>query len=343
MNVVNNAIVGIYAPDGTLVQISGTQGPTDSNGNYMDTDTSNNMVRDTLRRTPISESSSYDSNGFLNWNYDVLNSQGTQATRSRYTAIVQSIVVNTSFGQSGIAECTSACAVTVVQKLTLPDGSSYSFQYDCDPSRPYQSTVCNGQSGSGAHTGELTLVTLPNGGQLSYGYTLFTDSYGNKHSWLSSRNGAGGGTWSYTPTVYSSCSSTQVGWKQGVNVTRPDGTSEVTTYTWNNGLWPTTINTYAAGGVATVNNTYDFSNGCQLVGCHGAAYIRLINSTTTVPAPGGGNLTKQTAYGYDSPQTANINAVQEWGYYPGTSPSFPATPDRATYMAAATQPSIGLQ
>lgn len=310
----------ISAPDGTLISFPSGSYPNqieDSNGNYI----YNNGSTDMLGRavpTAISQNSEQST-------LSVPGSQGP----INYAVTYATIPVMTAFGQSGVTECTTNCTLTVIQSVTLPDGSQYRFFYDCDQA---QSSACNSPSGNAGYYGMLTSVTLPTGGTISYGYVNFSDSYGTDHRWLSSRS-FGGGQWTYSPQVISTCSSSQVGCQQSVTVTKPSGDRTVYTFTLNNGAWPTQVVSYDSSGntLATVNDTWDTSNGCPLQGCVGAAYIRKLSEAATIPVPGG-SVTKQTTYAYDSPQTGNVTAIKEWGFYPGISPTFPSVPDRATYL-----------
>jgi RHS repeat-associated protein len=308
----------VYAPDGTLVYEQGSGiAAEDSNGNYV------SPTVDTLgRQIPVPTTAC---NSIPNETcYDLPNSQGGTST-SRYTVTTATIPVQTNFGESGVSEYTGT--IQVVQNILLPDNTSYTFTYDC-----YQSgnAACGSPSGQSGYFGLLSGMTLPTGGTIKYGYTTFKDSYSNMSRWLTSRL-SDLGTWSYTPDVISTCSSSQVGCQQSVTVDEPSGASRVYTFTLNNGAWPVSIKSYQGTNLlSTVANTYDFSNACLYSGCYGAAYIRLLTAQTTVSVPSG-SITKQSQYTYDSPQTGNITAVKEWGYYSGTSPSFPSVPDRATY------------
>ncbi|HEX9272995.1 MAG TPA: RHS repeat-associated core domain-containing protein [Candidatus Binatia bacterium] len=218
----------------------------------------------------------------------------------------------------------------VMRSLSLPDGSTYYFTYDCDSSTG--NTACSSPHSQTYYYGELTSVTLPSGGVVRYTYTMFTDAYGNRARWLNSRT-AGSEYVSYTPAVITTCSSGSVGCKQQSTVQWASG-STVYTFTLNNGAWPTTIVTKNASGgtLSTVNNTWDFSQPCVLIGCHGNSYVRLLSQTTTIPVAGGTNITKKTSYTYDTPQKGNVTTVKEWKFYAGTSPTFPSVPDRATYV-----------
>lgn len=320
---------GIYAPDGSLVYSAQYEQPAapgaeDTNGNYAPWSTG-----DTLGR-PLPTTTLNCNGQSTQTCYTVPTSQYTssQSGTSKYTVTTATINVKSAFGQSGVSEFSGT--MTVVQSIALPDGTSYTFKFDCDSTL---SSACGSPHGQSAYYGLLTSMTLPTGGVVSYSWTTFSDSYSNKTRWLSSRQSANG-YWTYTPQVISTCSATQYGssCQQKVTVTKPSADHSVYTFWLNNGAWPVTIQSYDSSSnlLATVNNTYDFSQSCPFTNCHGAAYIRLLTAQTSVYTPSG-TITKQTKYQYDSPQTGNLTAKQEWGYYSGSSPSFPSIPDRATY------------
>ncbi|MGC2831876.1 MAG: RHS repeat-associated core domain-containing protein, partial [Candidatus Acidiferrum sp.] len=327
--------ISIYAPDGTRVW---SQTPEidshgnfvlakDANGNYFSkTDDSNSWVLDTLGRIPAKVSTCGTGGGPC---YAISNSQG-DSNRSNYVTAVATISVNTAFGQSGVTEYSGT--LNVLQSITLPDNSSYSFKYDCDST--LNSQVCSSPHGMSAYYGVMTQMTLPSGGQVTYGYTTFSDSYSNKSRWLTSKS-TGNGAWSFTPQVISTCSSTQVGCQEKETIWRPDGSSTVNTFTLDNGAWLTQTLQYDSQSnlMATTVDTWDFSDACVLQGCHGHNYIRRLSENVTVPVPGGSSVTKRTAYSYHTPQDGLVTAIDEWGYYPGTSPTFPSIPDRARYIS----------
>lgn len=318
----------VYAPDGTLVESAG-QAYEDTNGNFLSVGA--NQTFDTLGRTIPNggAGSTCGAGGTGTQTCQLPNSQGGVST---YTITTTTIPVQTEFGQSSVGEF--AGSLVVPQSIALPDGTSYQFKYDCDSTKG--NAACGSPGGQNGYYGLLTSVTLPTGGTVSYGYTKFSDSYSNKMEWFSSRTSASG-TWAYSPQVISTCSSTQVGCQQKVTVTKPSGDSTVYTFTLNNGAWPVQVQSYGGGSLlSTVTNTYDFSNACPFTGCHGASYIRLLTTQTSLPVPGGGNITKQTQYAYDSPQTGNITAVKEWRYYSGSLPSTPDKETDTTYLSTGT-------
>lgn len=320
---------GVYAPDGTLVYSAAysqpqSPGSEDSNGNYIGWAVFGFGSQDTVGRTLPSAITNCNGNSNETC-YEVPNSQGGTST---YTVTTASIPVSTNFGQTGVTEY--AGNITVVTKISLPDGTSYSFLFDCNSGTG--NPACGSPSGQSAYYGVLTSMTLPTGGTVTYGYTTYSDSYSNKMRWLTSRTSAGG-VWTYTPAVISTCTSTQVGCQQKVTVKKPSGASTVYTFTLNNGAWPVQIQSYDSSSnlLATVTNTYDFSNACPFANCYGAAYIRPLTTQTTVPIPQG-NIEKQTTYQYDSYLTGNVTVTNEWGYYYAGAgqASFPSTPDRET-------------
>jgi len=332
MYVTNYNNVKVYAPDGTLV----CQSPaaTDSKNHYIDAEDANGNYYtqtygdelppgffDTTGRQAIQSYSSAPAS---------FNSQGQY---SGYGVNVVSIPVKTAFGESGVTEYSGS--ITVIQSITLPTGGSYAFKYDCDSGTG--NAACGSPSGQAGYYGVLTSMTLPTGGTINYGYTTFSDSYGSRSRWLNSRTSTGG-TWSYTPQVISSCSYNQVGCQEKVTVTKPSGASTVYTFTLNNGAWPVEIQASDSSGnvLSTIKNTYDTSVACpfnySFSPCYGAGYVRLVTTQTSVPAPSG-TITKQTSFSYDTPQQGNITAAKQWGYYPGSSPSFPSVPDKAVYTS----------
>lgn len=326
----------LYAPDGTEVYGSAldTAGVAskDSNGNYLGLATAGSLVFpgvwdpviDTVGRTVV--------NTVQNGNPTILAARNSQGTTSTYVINMDNVPVKTAFGQSGITECTTNCVVEVITSINLPDGTSYSFQYDCDSSSGH--SACNSSAGQSAYYGTLTSMTMPTGGTVTYTYSNFNDALGSASRWLTSKYSYSG-YWSYTPTVTGGAS-------QNVTVVKPDYSQELVSFTvdQSGGAWPTQTLSYDTDGatlLSTVKNTWDLSIACTLNVCGGRGHqdVRKVSTSTTLPIPGG-SITKQTIYAYDSPQTGNVIAVKEWKYQPGTSPTFPSTPDRGTYTTYAT-------
>jgi RHS repeat-associated protein len=256
-------------------------------------------------------------------------------------------------GLPPVAECITNCWTTAVTAITLPDNTSYSFEYDCDSTTGI--AACNASGGQSGYYGTLTQMTLPTGEQINYGYSMFggvswLNNQNEFPSWWVTSKTSNQGTWTYTPLATAGAGSGNtclpgyygIGCMQ-TTVQRPDGSKEVTSFIVSpvlGGPWPQQVLSYNTDGatlLSTVVNTWDFSHQSLMRSCYAACYenVLKLSTTTTVPIPGG-NLTKQTTYAYDSPQTGNPTAIKEWKYQSGTSPTFPSVPDRATYMTYAT-------
>ena len=326
MVVSNYTQMTIYAPDGRQIvtdaeQTSGT--PKDLNGNYFSLDSNANVI-DTLGRTPVLMTTV--GNQIF---YDVLNGQGG---RSRYTVTTENISASVPYYTT---------TLTVYQKIDLPNGTSYQFGYDA--------------GASGNNWGLINSVTLPTGGQVSYGYTTFSDATGSPlegtNRWVSSRT-SGGGTWTYTPQVVSLMSGTCGGVHsppvQQNTVTRPDGSyavykSKGVTATTASQFVNIETDNYAADGTLLKQETFDYNDPSCLplpmtTPSLGANIPTLSRISTAVRDSGGNVLTRKREFDYaNSPSVYQPTKVSEWNYYQGTAPS---TPDRFVQAAYSNTNSI---
>ncbi|MGH9470814.1 MAG: hypothetical protein ACRD1N_10805, partial [Terriglobia bacterium] len=303
-----------YRKNGDIIYDSAQSGAgEDPNGNYFTADSGGNLV-DTLGRTPVTATP----NDLITY-YDVLNAQGTT---SRFTVTWENINVSTNFGVSGVTEYSGA--ITVIQSIALPDGTSYTFNYDAGT--------------AAGHYGLLTsIMTMRTGATVNYGWTNFTDSYGNVSRWVNSRT-SGGGTWAYTPSVVTTCTFEQVGCQQTVTEAKPSGDQTVYTFTLNDGIWNTETDYYSGSStlLKKVTTAFDFSN--SYCGGSVAAYIRP-TQVNVFMSSASGTPESQTQYSYDGIYYGNVTADKEWNYTTG---GFGATPDRETdYTYLNTSPYIG--
>ena len=311
---ITSAGTKVYAADGSLAYNDTGTGPetSDTNGNYY---SGFPNVADSLGRTPFTIAATGCASG-ATWCINVLNSTGGT---SQYNIQTATINMHTSFGVSGITECSTSCSMTVVTGITLPDTTTYAFTYDSGTTAP--------------NYGMLASMTLPTGATINYTFSNFADAYGNKSRWIASRNN-GSANWTYSPSVISTCTSTSVGCQQKMTVTQPSLDQQVYTFELDNGDWPIQMQSYngsASSGtlLATQATTWDFTHSCTTpTGCIGHFYITKLSDTTTLPMPGGSNLNRTTQYTYDtSTNDGNITTVKEWKFYPG---SLPSSPDRVT-------------
>lgn len=286
-------IAAVIAPDGTQIYPSYK----DPNGNFYQKDSNGNITADTLGRQPVIITTSCGSANKTC--YDFLNSQGT--SRSRVTLTTTSIPVHTNFGQQYLTEF-SGTLPTVLQSITLPDMSTYQFAYD---------------SGSTAgHYGEITGITLPTGGTVSYGYTVYQDEMNNKHHWVSQRT-SGGHTWTYN------LNNVVVWTSHKVTVTEPSGDSKTYSFFVNNGAWRNSL-AYSSG--TTITDSWNTSHTCQSPCTGGAVNIQKTAETIT---PAGSIVSQQRQFTYNTQYVPFPSIVKEWNYgLPVT-----GTPSRITNIA----------
>jgi YD repeat-containing protein len=236
----------------------------------------------------------------------------------RYTVNWENINVHSAFGQSAVGD--TSTTIAVVQSITLPDGSSYTFNYDSGTSP--------------GNYGELQSMTLPTGATINFGYQNYTDSYQNHNRWVTTYSG-GDGSYTFTPNVVSNCSGqNSVGCQESVTVT--DGNSNQVVYllTLNNGAWNSQMDYYnnVNGTLAHVMSTatnYNFQNSCPTSICGGGAEWITASSTTTTLVDTG--QTTQTQYVYNNPQYGKPDKVQAWDYYTGTPSTTPTKETDYTY------------
>ena len=124
-------------------------GSTDANGNQISL--SGGTYTDTLGQTALTVAGSPPSSTTLVY-------AAPSGVNASYTVSYKSYTVQTNFGCTGTVEY-NVGGVYLVDKITLPDGSTYQFTYEPTPS--YPSNV----------TGRIASVTLPTGGTITYQYT----------------------------------------------------------------------------------------------------------------------------------------------------------------------------
>lgn len=106
----------------------------------------------------------------------------SDGTQQAYKETFQTISVSEIWGGTQYTG-----SVSLLSSLLLPDGTSYSFTYDTGT--------------TGRHSGMLTGVTLPTGGQVTVGYqnTNTSGQWDADYFWANSAT-FGGGTWTLSPS-----------------------------------------------------------------------------------------------------------------------------------------------
>jgi len=122
----------------------------DRNGNQISV-TSAGVFTDTLGTTALTVAGQAPTS--TTFTYTAPNGQPAPYTMSYITRTVK-----TNFGCSGVAEY-GPTSNSLVDRITLPDGSFYQFNYEPTPGF------------TGDYTGRLASVTLPTGGTITYTYT----------------------------------------------------------------------------------------------------------------------------------------------------------------------------
>jgi len=298
MDVVNWVSAAVYAPDGSRVYSTSTYRQRDMNGNYYIL-SSGNFV-DTVGRAPVTTTVNCggDSSKIC---YDVPNSQGGT---SRYTVTTGPTNVSTSFGQSGVTEYSGT--ITIIQSMTLPDNTTYSFTYD-----------------NYGLLNSMKLPTMSTGTQISYSYTTFTDGYAKKYRWVYSRT-TPDGYWIYSPQNISSCNSYQVNCQQKLVARTPTINDVVYTFALNGGAWPIKVEKYdgaVSSGIVLATTTQCFSfvtvtNGqCSysIATASPAVNVHVITKTATLPTPSG-NISTTSQYAWNTSNYGTLTQMKEWNF-----------------------------
>lgn len=311
----------VYAPDGTTIYAPYGSGgnigavKTDPNGNqythsFSDNPSYDMKLIDTLGRNAVEVTE--NSSGTTIY-YALPNASGGTST---YTVTLGTVNYSTAFGQTGVSEASGS--FQAVTAIALPDGTSYSFTYD---------------SGSSGNYGLLKSMTLPTGGTINYTFNNFTDGLGNVGRWINTRvTPDSSSSWSYSPSLISSCPSGKVNCKQKVTVTAPSGDSQVYTFTLNGGAWPISIqyNDVSQGQLASQSACYTFVSPNQPTCTYSiqtqsaATNVYRTSEQTTL-----GSASTTREYSWDPSNNGNLTKLAEWNF--GNSPSNPA--DRTTAIS----------
>jgi YD repeat-containing protein len=316
---------------------------TDRNGNQITA--VNGVYTDTLGQSALTLGGAGNPSSPITFTYSA-----PSGASALYTVSFRTYTVKTNFGCSGISEYGPTSA-SLVDRITLPDGSFYQFNYEATPGF------------SGDFTARLASVTLPTGGTITYAYTGgsngITCADGSTAgltrttpdgTWSYARAGSGA---AYTTTITDPQSNQTVIQFQGLYETQRQvyqgSTSGTLLRTWNtcyNGsaspctstavslpITRRTIDQYGSGalqckhdyiydstglGLLTEQDDYDYGNGApgaalrkQLI-----AYASLGNGIVSAPQTittqdGGGAVKAQTTITYDQGTTVATSGTPQ--------------------------------
>ena len=174
----------VYSSTGTIIAAplllpNGAGNFTDRNGNQLTADSSGHFY-DTLSSTSpvltVSGSGTPSSPTVFTYTPPSTSSSSCAATNTNgvacYAVSYVNYTVGTNFAVSGITEY-GAHAISLVDRVTLPDGSFYQFTYEPTPSTPsnHACTPLSGTYQTNCVTARVTKITLPTGGYIAYSYS----------------------------------------------------------------------------------------------------------------------------------------------------------------------------
>jgi RHS repeat-associated protein len=260
-----NSIFTMTSRNGTIINppvgsAAGSANGTDRNGNQI-TVNGSGVFTDTLGTTALTVSGGAPNP--LTFAYTAP-SGGAATVSMSYV----SYTVQTNFGCSGIAEYGPTPNTSLVDRITLPDGSYYQFHYEATPGF------------SGNVTGRLSSLTLPTGGTISYAYT------GANNGITCSDGSAAGltrttpdGAWTYARTAGSGAAYT-------TTITDPQGNQTVIQF---QGLYETQRQVYQGSqGSGTLLTTWNTCYNGSASPCTATAITLPINQRSVVTVlPGG--------------------------------------------------------
>jgi RHS repeat-associated protein len=323
----------IHSPSGQLIypplnSPTGSGTSTDRNGNQITV--SGSTFTDTLGTTALTISGQGTHASPLQFQYTAPNTH-TVAVTLTYT----SYNVKTAFQCSGISEYNQT--IDLVSSISLPDGTSYSIQYEPTPNN------------SGFFTGRIHSITLPTGGTITYTYSGGSNGTGilcADGSTATLTRQTPDGTWTYAhsesgtawTTLVTDPQSNQTNMNfQGIYETERQSyqgssillktlitcyngntsncnttaitlpiTQRTVTLQWPGGKQSKGNTLYNSFGLVTENDEYDYGNGApggllrQTLTTYAALGNNISNRPATVTVKDGSGIIKaQTTYSYD--------------------------------------------
>ena len=201
----------------------------DTNGNMVTVN--NGVYSDTLGTTALTVTAPAIGDGEADFTYT-----GPGGSSPKVAVIYKKYNVQTKFSCQNISEYNVA-NVPLVDKVNLPDGRFYQFQYEAT------------KGVTGYVTGRVASVTLPTGGQVSYQYTLSDGTIPPDKNPITCADGAAQGMTRTTPDGTWTYLRTGSGTQWTTTVTDPSAQSNKTVIAFTTGTAPN----------STVKNFYETS------------------------------------------------------------------------------------
>ena len=260
---------------------------TDRNGNQITVDATGNFTDTLGGAAALSITGAGTPSSPMTFTYKAPGTGGT-GVNVAVTINYKSYTVATNFGTSGIHEY-GATAVSLVDNITLPDNSKYTFAYEATPSTPSAGacTPLAGTDQTTCVTARLASVKLPTDGTISY---FYYNSNNNFPACTTGNNGVFSdgsasclkrttpdGTWTYTRALGTGAAST-------TTVSDPSTAANQTVIQFQ-GIYETQRQTYQGSTsgalLQTINTCY---NGAASP-CTGTAIALITRRTQLVAYP----------------------------------------------------------
>lgn len=266
----------------------GSYSAEDANGNEINA--VNGAYTDTLGQTALSVLGTEPSNTTLTYT-------APSGAAAIVTVSYVPYTIKTNFKCSGVAEY-GPTSVNLVDKVTLPDGTFYQFNYEQTP------------GASGDYTGRLLSVTLPTGGSITYGYNYSDGNNGIVCADGSTdgltRTLSPGGPWNYTR---------QVGTGGASTTTVQDPASNQTVLNFQ-GIYETERQAYqgtsSSGNLLVTKLTCYYNSGNQSGPCPGTYTGTPFTQITTIQQYPNNGLQSENITRYDPYQS--ITEMDQYAY-----------------------------
>jgi RHS repeat-associated protein len=293
-----------YPPVGTSPPPPSSQSTTvDHNGNEISS--SSGVWTDTLGTTALTVIGTAPSNTNLSYT-------APSGAAASFIVSYKSYTVKTNFGCNLISEY-GPISNSLVDKVTLPDGSFYQFEYE----------HTNGFSGD--VTGRVTSVTLPTGGTISYQYSAtpgvngITCADGSASVLQRITPDTGSNFWNYVRTPGAGAAYT-------TTVTDPLGNNTVIQF---QGIYETQRKVNQGSTLLVTKDTCYNASASPCLGIAIPSGITQVSQITTLP--GTNNLQSEHVMKYTEAPVFEVTEIDDYDFGPGAPATTPLSRVLYTY------------